>query len=247
MPAGNGVVTPPASATRRDLAVTIGGVAAIVAWELLGWDLPLSRLFGGVSGFALRDAWFTDTVLHSGGRALAALALVVLAADLLRSSAGGPARAQRAYWFAVIVIALTLVPALKRLSLTSCPWDLAEFGGTAAYVPHWLPGAGDGGPGRCFPSGHAVSAFAFFGLYFLWRPLWPGRARLALAAVAALGALYGFGQLARGAHFASHTMWSAWLAWAICAVAQAVSGNLGAGVARAGAAAHTDAAAHTSG
>ncbi|HEY5633580.1 MAG TPA: sulfatase-like hydrolase/transferase [Burkholderiaceae bacterium] len=105
------------------------------------------------------------TVLHAGGRALAALALVVLAADLFRSSAGAPARAQRAYWFAVI--ALALLPALKRLSLSSCPWDLAEFGGTAAYVPHGLPGTGDGGPGHCFPSGHAVSAFAFFGLYFL--------------------------------------------------------------------------------
>lgn len=223
MPAGDGVVTSSELVSRRDLVATIAGLAVIAAWELMGWDLPLSRLFGGTLGFALRDAWFTDTLLHSGGRALAALTLVVLAADLFHSSGRGPARARRAYWFAVIVIALTLVPALKRLSLTSCPWSLAEFGGTVAYVPHWLLGTGDGGPGHCFPSGHAVSAFAFFGLYFLWRPVWPGRARLAAAAVVTLGALYGFAQLARGAHFASHTMWSAWLAWTICVVAQAFS------------------------
>ena len=35
----------------------------------------------------------------------------------------------------------------------------------------------DGGGGRCFPSGHAVAAFAFFGLFFFWRDFNPARAR----------------------------------------------------------------------
>jgi membrane-associated PAP2 superfamily phosphatase len=37
--------------------------------------------------------------------------------------------------------------------------------------------------------------------------------------VCVAGALFGWAQLARGAHFASHTMWSAWLCWTLCAVA----------------------------
>ena len=53
------------------------------------------------------------------------------------------------------VQAYPVIPLLKARSLTSCPWDLIEFGGKAQYVSHWLRGVTDGGPGRCFPSGHA--------------------------------------------------------------------------------------------
>jgi membrane-associated PAP2 superfamily phosphatase len=221
MPAGERVLKPAFDLTRRDLIATFAGLALIVLWEIQGWDRSVSQLFGNASGFALRDAWFTETVLHSGGRVLAGIVLALLVVDLVRTPTAGPTRAQRGYWLGAIVAALTLVPALKRFSLTSCPWNLVEFGGTAEYVPHWLAGVADGGPGHCFPSGHAVSAFAFFGLYFLWRPHRPRAARLVMAAVLLLGTLYGFGQLARGAHFVSHTMWSAWLAWTICLTAQA--------------------------
>jgi hypothetical protein len=40
-------------------------------------------------------------------------------------------------------------------------------------------------------------------------------ARAVLLAVLAAGALFGWAQLARGAHFPSHTLWSAWLCWVI--------------------------------
>jgi membrane-associated PAP2 superfamily phosphatase len=36
-----------------------------------------------------------------------------------------------------------------------------------------------------------------------------------LTAILVLGALFGWAQLARGAHFASHTLWSAWLCWIV--------------------------------
>lgn len=227
MPTGERVLKSAFALTRRDLIATFAGLAVILLWEIQGWDRAVSHLFGSTSGFPLRDAWITETVLHAGGRALAGIALALLVVDLLRTPSAGPTRAQRGYWLGAIVAALTLVPALKRFSLTSCPWSLSEFGGTAGYVPHWLAGVADGGPGHCFPSGHAVSAFAFFGLYFLWRPHRPGVARLAMAAVLVLGALYGFGQLVRGAHFVSHTMWSAWLAWTICLTAQALYSAVG--------------------
>lgn len=86
-------------------------------------------------------------------------------------------------------------------------------------MPHWLPGLVDGGPGHCFPSGHAVAAFAFFGVYFFWRARRPALARLALAGVFALGIAFGWAQWVRGAHFVSHTLWSAWLCWVIGALA----------------------------
>jgi membrane-associated PAP2 superfamily phosphatase len=114
---------------------------------------------------------------------------------------------------------VVLAPAIKRVSLSSCPYELAEFGGLAQYVSHWRWGVADGGPGHCFPSGHAVSAFGFFGLYFMWRWQAPRRARAMLVAVLLTGLLFGAAQLARGAHYPSHTLWTAWLCWLLCAVA----------------------------
>ena len=93
---------------------------------------------------------------------------------------------------------------------------MIEFGGSARYVPHWMLGSFDGGPGHCFPSGHAVAAFAFFSGWFLFRSTRPALARAWLGAVRVAGLAYGWGQLARGAHYPSHTLWSAWLCWTAC-------------------------------
>ena len=67
-----------------------------------------------------------------------------------------------------------------------------------------------------------MAAFGFFGLYFLWRRHRPGVARLWLGVVLTAGLLFGGAQLARGAHYPSHTMWSAWLCWAVCVAADAL-------------------------
>ena len=118
------------------------------------------------------------------------------------------------------LLCLLLVPALKRLSASSCPWDLREFGGGSRLRAALAAGVHDGGPGHCFPSGHAVAAFAFLRMYFGWRGHAAARgARWCLAGVCAAGALFGWAQLARGAHFASHTLWSAWLCWVVCTIA----------------------------
>jgi len=200
-------------ARRHDLAVTLALLAALLWWEASGLDLALAGWYGGAEGFALRDAWWTRHLLHDGGRWLSGAALSAAAL-----SAWWGERAQRPWrlaWFGLVLVGLLVVPALKHFSTTSCPWDLADFGGRAAYVPHWLVSVLDGGPGHCFPSGHAVAAFAFLPLYFQWRATHAWRARALLATVLALGALFGWAQLARGAHFPSHTLWSAWLCWAI--------------------------------
>lgn len=210
----------PWHALRRPLLALLAGLLLVVAWDAAGADLPLDRLFGSTAGFAWRDNVWTSRVLHDGGRWLAGVVLALLVVDLLRRRAVGPSRRQRLAWLAVVLVSLLLVPLVKRYSLTSCPWDLAEFGGTASYVPHWLLGQSDGGPGHCFPSGHAVSAFGFFGLYFLWRDHDARRARGVLAAVLVCGALFGAAQVMRGAHHVSHVLWSAWLCWGVaCAAA----------------------------
>jgi membrane-associated PAP2 superfamily phosphatase len=201
----------------KDLALALALLALLLCWEASGLDLVIAGWYGNAQGFALREAWITRDLLHDGGRQLAGAALAVCVAAAWWGGRDG--RARRFAWVGVVLACLVTVPALKRLSGTSCPWDLAEFGGSVAYVPHWLLTVLDGGPGHCFPSGHAVAAFAFLPLYFQWRGPKPRQARLILVTVLAAGAVFGWAQLARGAHFPSHTLWSAWICWAIGAAA----------------------------
>lgn len=206
----------------RDLGWTLAALALLLLWEFAGLDLASARLWGSAQGFAWREAWLTSTVLHQGGRALAWLLLGLMVLDAWRLWLDGPSRRARLQAIAASLAAVLLVPSIKRISNTSCPWDLAEFGGVASYVPHWQLGLLDGGAGHCFPSGHAAAGFAFFSLYLLWRGHRPALARAALAGVLLLGALFGWAQLVRGAHYPSHSLWSAWLCWVVVWAVQAL-------------------------
>jgi len=208
---------------RHDLLVTAVALALLLAWDATGWDLAAVRLFGDAQGFAARDTWWASRLLHDGGRLAAWVLLAGLVAATLRHPAAGrpgtPGRAERLRWIGVVVLVVLAVPAIKRLSRTSCPWDLAEFGGVARFVSHWNFGVLDGGAGHCFPSGHAVAAFGFIGMYFLWREHDARRARTWLVAVMVVGLAFGAAQMARGAHYPSHTLWTAWMCWTICVAA----------------------------
>jgi membrane-associated PAP2 superfamily phosphatase len=199
------------SDTRRTLAALAAGLLAVLAWELSGLDLPLSRLFGDASGFPARDAFWARGLLHEGLRWLWALIWLLLLIDALRRApvTSGPTRRERRLALLVGLGLLLLAPLLKSFSQSSCPWSLTEFGGTAPWVSHWDWARGDGGPGRCFPSGHGLGAMAFAPFAWLWRrrSVW-----LLLVTGAALA---GIAQLARGAHFLSHSLWSAWLGLAL--------------------------------
>jgi membrane-associated PAP2 superfamily phosphatase len=199
------------------------GAALLLFWDKLGWDLDVSRWFGDASGFVWRDAWVTSTLLHQGGRVLAWCVVAVLVLHCwrpLRLISLAQDRRQRIFMLVAVLLCMALVPALKRFSATSCPWDLQAFGGVASYVSHWdamLKGMLDAGPGRCFPSGHAVAAFGFLPVYFTLRQEEPQRARHALWLIVLMGLVFGVAQLVRGAHYVSHILWSAWLCWLLAA------------------------------
>lgn len=204
---------------RRDRLITLTALALLLSWEGSGWDIALAGLYGNASGFALREHWFFARVLHGGGRMVAGVALAAVTAWAVFGNVRTMTRRLRLAWAGVLLLCLIAVPAIKRYSSTSCPWDLDDFGGRFDFVPHWMLGVADGGPGHCFPSGHAVAAFAFLPLYFQWRRARPRAALMLLTTTLAMGTVFGWAQLARGAHFPSHTMWSAWLCWTIGAAA----------------------------
>lgn len=200
--------------SRRAAFSTAAALAGLIAWDLSGLDLWLARFAGTPSGFPARDGVFLTLVLHDGARALAGLLLACLAIGTVLPF--GPLRAltfARRLWLLGVVAGGLLVPAaLKRLSATSCPWDLRDFGGAYSFVPHWRWGQTDGGPGHCFPAGHASAGFAWVAGYFAW-PRGSAAARRHVVSALAAGLVLGLAQQLRGAHFMSHTLWTAWICW----------------------------------
>ena len=195
---------------------TLGLLAAVVAWDAGGQDIPLARAFGSATGFPLREQWFFVHVLHEGARRLAWLLVLLLVVGVWWPPRGVLRRidtGERLQMALSALLALAVVSIAKNLSDTSCPWDLAEFGGVARYASHWALGVADGGGGRCFPAGHASAGFAFIGGYFALRRKEPAAARWWLAAAVAAGLVLGGAQQVRGAHFMSHTLWTGWLCW----------------------------------
>lgn len=215
----------------RDAVATLVLLGLVLLWDASGLDVALARLAGGTQGFPWREHWLFTAVLHDGARLLAFAAAAWLALGIWWPS--GPLRevprAARVQWLASLLVAVLLVNALKHASRTSCPWDLADFGGTATHVSHWMWAAGDGGRGHCFPAGHASAGFGFVGGFFALRAHSPRAARLCLWLSLAAGLLLGGAQQLRGAHFLSHTLWTGWLSWASAAALAALSTSRRAG------------------
>lgn len=200
---------------RRFGLPTLVSLVALLAWDAGGLDRQLAAASAAGGNFGLRNHWLLTVGLHGGVRLLTALLLVAVLVSVWKP--WGPLRRlprwDRAWLLVVAAAAMLLVSSLKRMSLTSCPWDLQAFGGVASYVSHWRWGQADGGPGHCFPAGHASAAFGWAAGFFA---LWPHSRRWAagwLVAVLAVGLLAGVAQQLRGAHFMSHTLWTAWLCW----------------------------------
>ncbi len=207
----------------------------LLAWDTSGLDLAVMRRLGSADGFAWRDAFVTSMVLHEGGRIVAALLLAWLVLGIWRPM--GPMRhvprADRMGCLATCIACMVGISLLKRASLTSCPWSLAEFGGAAQYVSHWAWGVADGGGGHCFPSGHESSAFGFVPMVpVFWRHARRRTAWWWAAGIVVFGLAIGFGQVLRGAHYPSHVAWTAWLCIAFTTMAWWARGALGSDTAR---------------
>ena len=204
------------SAQFRLGAATLFSLALLLGWDFSGLDMALAHTMANASGFVLRDHWLLKSGLHEGGRIAAWLLLLALSLSVWWPL--GPMRRippqRRVQLVVTALVSVVLISTLKSVSATSCPWDLADFGGVARYTLHWtgfvLP---DGGGGRCFPAGHASAGFAFVGGFFAFRRAAPALAWRWLASALAAGLVLGLAQQLRGAHFMSHTLWTGWFCW----------------------------------
>lgn len=196
-------------------------------WEWAGLDVAAMSWWGDARGFGLRDNLWLEKVLHDRARTVMTVVFVAMWVLVLKPWGWLKGVPTWHRWVGGLAstAALLAVNAVKRNSLTSCPWDLQQFGGVAQYVSHLTWGVADGGPGRCFPGGHASAAL----LFLPWVPvIWRTGAGLrvqgwwALGCVVGGGLLFGAVQTVRGAHYPSHTLWTLLICWAVALVADLV-------------------------
>lgn len=198
------------------------GVAVLVLLALFDVDRGVaSSLFYDptAGGWLGRDSFWMNEVLHTSGRNLMRLAglLAMLAwAASHRLPSLQPHRRVLGYFALCMALVPLTVGALKVVTNVDCPWDVAGFGGTRPYIEWFLPRPDNLPHAACFPGAHSSSAFALFALYFIALATDRRRARLALGAVLALGALFSLAQQSRGAHFLSHDLASALISWVMC-------------------------------
>lgn len=201
--------------------ITCAWLGCIMLWEWGGADRWIMNQLAGSRGFPLRHDWWLSVVLHDGLRVICALAYLGIVAAIWKPFGflRATSRLQRLETVIGVTAALLAVNVIKHFSLTSCPWDLAGFGGMAQYVSHWTWGLGDGGPGRCFPSGHASAGYAFFALampgLFAASPAVRRHGMRLFYAASLVGLTGGMAQVFRGAHYPSHVLWTGLACWII--------------------------------
>lgn len=115
-----------------------------------------------------------------------------------------------------LILCMGLIPLAvaggKRVSNVFCPADLILYGGDKPYVRLLEPMPRTvTEEGRCWPAGHASGGFSLLGLFFLCNSR--RHRNLGLGAGLLFGWLMGAYQMAKGAHFLSHTLVTMELAW----------------------------------
>ena len=173
------------------------------------------NMFGGSAGFPLQHEPILEIWLHDRFRKAAWLVFIgCWIWALLPQTSAHTRRKDRVLLMLLVLLNLVLINGLKHFSSTSCPWSVQNWGEIADYVSHWRWGLADGGPGRCFPGGHASAAWAFAPLLLAaWWPLGdkPRHPKaLIISGFFLLGVLLtAVTQTLRGAHYPSHTLWTA--------------------------------------
>lgn len=209
-----------------------GYVARFLFWPTLLYLYALSLLqFGGLDewvvghffdpgaqGFPLKHAYWTEQVLHDGGRRMM-LSLAVLAALALVASWLSPRwqawRPRLGYLLLVVLLSVAAVNLGKQFSNVDCPWDLASYGGERVHYGLFDAKPLDAPRGRCFPGGHSSSGFALLALYFVALSAGLRRPALMLLPGILLGSVFAVDQWVRGAHFPSHDLTTAYLCWGV--------------------------------
>ncbi|MBL9199371.1 MAG: phosphatase PAP2 family protein [Opitutaceae bacterium] len=199
---------------------------AFALFEFTDLDLCVQdRLFDAAAG-----VWRVDgkdplwrALFYSGPKfTIIAFGLVVLATavvgDRIRHDFGLGDVPRADLWVLALTLATvpTLVGGLKDATNVFCPSENRRYGGDVAYAKVFDCFPESDRParrGRCFPAGHSSGGFALCALAGVARTR-RGQA-WGIAVATAVGGTMGFYQMAKGAHYLSHTVVTAGLAWVV--------------------------------
>lgn len=217
----------------RQYLFTATALAAVLClFEFTNLDLAVQDiLYLDQSGRWLIDGnerlW--RFLLYDGIKGALILLGVVLLTGILASIFFAPVRALRSRML-LLLLALAFVPfiiaGLKSYTNVYCPSQLQRYGGDKPYVKvfeAYPSGFSQKAKGRCFPAGHASGGFALMALYFVARN--KRAKRLGLFAGLSAGWAMGLYQMAKGAHFLSHTVVTMLGAWLIILIIYQLAGG----------------------
>ena len=126
-------------------------------------------------------------------------------------------RHRRDFFYMIVAFALStaVIHYFKSHTSVYCPVETTLYGGKQLHslwfenFEAWTrPGAG-----RCWPGGHASSAFSLFVFYFIARRYRWQWSRVVFWGVVVLGMIYGTTRVLQGWHFMSHTLWAGLFVW----------------------------------
>ncbi|MCH1929456.1 phosphatase PAP2 family protein [Shewanella sp. A25] len=180
------------------------------------WATTLFHWQGGIDSWPLRGHWLTQSIFHTSGRNLVVLLalLVLLGVGLsFRNPWLRPYRRGLSYLFTSVLASVLLVRIGKDITHMACPWDVVEFGGRMLHYSLFVKLPEGTAYGQCFPGGHSSGGYAWVALFYFFKEYQPRYAKAGLIFGLVLGAVFGFAQELRGAHFLSHDLWSLAIAW----------------------------------
>ncbi len=212
----------PPSRGARWLYLIIGVVAliaTILAFGFNHWDLIIQ------DGLYSKDrGWWIDDdepighfLFHLGPKILIITLGVFLTIHWWRLPKNHPQKQPLRMCLIGMILVPVILTSIRNISNVYCPKSFDRYGGKIPYTGILEPApecAACDRPGKCFPAAHASAGFCLMGGFFAWtdRKRW-----LSLAAGLGAGWIMGFYQMAKGAHFLSHTLVSMLGAWVILA------------------------------